>query len=149
MLQKILAKQKTTLGYPIEIMGDTGTFKASLEEISNEDDIQIFRLRLTSDEPAQLNPLSLKWNLPAHDIKGVWTTNALHEKRLRADWEAISVESSVSVEAPVLCLFSHEDYNVQTFACSDVINTLQLEAPVREEDNLIYCHIHFFAEKMP
>ncbi len=140
---------KNTSDHSIKIIGDPGSFEISLEEISTDDGVQVFKLRMKSEEPSNLNPLSIKWNIPADNIKGVWTTNALHEKRLRADWESPSVHSRVSVDAPVLCLFSHEDFNVQTFACSDVINTLELEAPVREEDNLIYCQIKFFTEKMP
>ncbi len=133
----------------IEITGDTGSFNVHLEELANKDGVRIFQLRLSSEELAELQPISLKWRIPGHDIKGVWTTNALYEKRLRADWEASSVASRVSVDAPVVCLFSHEDENVHTFACADVINTCQLEAPIREEDNLVYCQIKFFTEKMP
>lgn len=133
----------------IKIIGDTGGFEVQLDKVSDDNGIQIFRLHLYREEAAELEALSLEWCLPAHNIKGVWSTNALHEKRLRADWEAPTVKSRVSVDAPVICLYGHQDENVQTFACSDVINTLVLEAPVREEDNLIYCRVRFFTEKMP
>ena len=139
----------STDSHKIQMDGNNDDFEITLQQRSTEEGVTILRLTLSSDQPAQLQPLSLKWKFPAHNVKGVWTTNALHEKRLRADWEPPSVESRVSVDAPVLCLFSHEDENVHTFACADVINTLQLEAPVREEDNLVYCQVKFFTEKMP
>jgi len=144
----ISAQNKTTLNQ-FEIIGDTQDFETSLEEVSNENGIQIFNFKVTAAIPSELPVLSLLWKFPAHNIKGVWSTNALHEKRLRADWEEPTVESRVSVDAPIICLYGHLDENIQTFACSDVINTLQLEAPIREEDNLIYCQVKFFTEKMP
>ena len=149
MKTNITDEQPTINAFQIGIEGDLGNFTASLEKISETNGRFIFRLRLTSDEPSELLPLTLKWKFPNRNVKGVWTTNALHEKRLRADWEPPSVESRISVDAPVLCLFSHTDTNVHAFACADVINTLKLAAPVREEDNRIYCQIHFFSEKMP
>lgn len=133
----------------IEIIGDSKEFKVNLEEISNEGGVQILQLNLKAETPSELPEISLRWKFADHNIKGVWSTNALHEKRLRADWEEPTVESRVSVDAPIICLYGHLDENIQTFACSDVINTLKLEAPLREEDNLIYAQIKFFTEKMP
>ena len=142
-----LKQTKTTLEN-IEIIGDAKNFNVDLDEISNDSGVQIFQLKLTAEVPSELPVLSLRWKFPAHNVKGVWSTNALHEKRLRADWEEPTVESRVSVDAPIICLYGHEDENIQTFACADVINTLQMEAPIREEDNLIYCQVKFFTEKM-
>ncbi len=133
----------------IEVSGDLGSFEVSIENIHQESFLNIYKIQFSSEQIAELNTITLNWQISANDIKGVWTTNVLHEKRLRADWEAPSVQSRVSVEAPVLTLFSNSDINVQTFACSDAINTIQLEAPIREEDNLIYCKVTLFKEKMP
>jgi len=135
--------------YPVEIAGNTDAFDLGFEEIENKDGVQVFRFSLHSETAEELQPVTLKWNIPAQNVKGVWTTNALHVKRLKADWESPTVVSRVAVEAPVVALFSHDDANVQTFACSDVINTMELSARVREEDNLIYCEVKFFTEKMP
>jgi len=55
----------------------------------------------------------------------------------------------LSVGAPVLCLFGHRDENILSIACSDVLNTIELEAPVREENSFVYCQMRFFKEKMP
>ncbi|MEO0731880.1 MAG: glycoside hydrolase family 36 protein, partial [Bacteroidota bacterium] len=81
------------------------------------------------------------------NVKGVWTSGALYEKRLRADWEAADVESRLSVNAPAVSVFGHGDENRITFAWSDAVNTTRLAAPVREEDNLLHCRIDLFGER--
>lgn len=137
------------IGDKPQILSDTGAFKGNLIRLSNEDNVAIYELLLTAENPSELSELIVQWKLPCTNVKGEWSTGALYEKRLRADWELSSVVSRVSVNAPVLTLFGHEDENIITIACSDVINTLEIAAPVREEDNFIYCQLTFFTEKMP
>ena len=132
------------------IVGETGAFTTTLKPISNNDSVAIYELELRSEIPARLpKGLNIQWRLPSVNVKGEWNTGALYDKRIRADWEHPSVVSRISVNAPVIGLFGHEDENVVTFACSDVMNTLETEAPVREEDRFIYCQMRFFTEKIP
>ena len=132
------------------IVGSTGSFTASLKKIKEQYDTVIYELELRNDIPAELpTGLSVQWRLPSVNVKGEWSTGALYDKRIRADWELPSVVSRVSVNAPVISLFGHEDENVITFACSDVLNTLEMEAPVREENGFIYCQLRFFTEELP
>ena len=84
-----------------------------------------FELRLTAEQAATPLPLSILWTQPATNIKGVWTSGGLYEKRLRADWEAADVESRISVDAPVISVFGHKDENRLTFAWSDPVNTVK------------------------
>ncbi|MEM9819460.1 MAG: alpha-galactosidase, partial [Bacteroidota bacterium] len=101
---------------PIQVIGNPGEFDLSFKKLSEENGLSTYSLEMKSDRPTTLNPINLKWSIPAHNVKGVWSTNALHEKRLRADWESSSVEARLSVDAPVMCLFGHEDENILTFA---------------------------------
>jgi len=55
----------------------------------------------------------------------------------------------MSVVAPGLCVFGHDDTNGVTFACSDATNMVEVNAVLREEDNHLYCHLTFFAERHP
>ncbi|MEM9261611.1 MAG: hypothetical protein AAGA62_18365, partial [Bacteroidota bacterium] len=128
------------------IHGDTGSFDATLTLLQETEGIQIHCLRLTAPAPAAAPKISLRWTQPATNIKGVWTSGALYEKRLRADWEEADVESRLSVNAPAISLFGHQDENRLTFAFSDAVNTAQLAAPVREEDNLIHCRVDLFQD---
>ncbi|MFK8162249.1 MAG: glycoside hydrolase family 36 protein [Lewinella sp.] len=129
-----------------ELAGTTGPFTASLDLIRESGSIRVYRLRLEADAPQSPSPLKICWRYPAVNVKGVWSSGALYEKRLRADWEPADVESRVSVNAPAISVFGHRDENVLTFACSDGVNTARLAAPVREENNLLYCSISLFDE---
>ncbi|MEM1357769.1 MAG: glycoside hydrolase family 36 protein, partial [Bacteroidota bacterium] len=128
------------------IHGDKGSFNAELTLLQETEGIQIHCLRLTAPAPASAPKISLRWTQPSTNIKGVWTSGALYEKRLRADWEEADVESRLSVNAPAISLFGHQDENRLTFAFSDAVNTTQLAAPVREEDNLIHCRVDLFQD---
>lgn len=145
---KVLDRTKT-IGEEPAIIGNARAFAATLDLVSDEEDVQIYRFEMRADIPSELPQMSVAWRMPIRNIKGEWRTGALYEKRLKADWEHPSVVSRVSVDAPVICLFGHEDENILSIACADVINTLEMETPVREENSFIYCKIGFFTEKMP
>ena len=131
-----------------QVVDVLASFATSLKKVAEDDEVMIYQLVLRSEQPARLQPLRVRWRLPSHDVQGVWSTAALYEKRLRADWEPPMVTSRAAVDAPVLCLFGHNDENVVTFACADAVNTVVMEAPVREEDHHVYCQLLFFTESM-
>ncbi|MEL6866527.1 MAG: glycoside hydrolase family 36 protein [Bacteroidota bacterium] len=124
-------------------------FDIQLELIQSENGLDIYRLRMQAEVPTPTQSFQLKWRLPAQNIKGVWKTSSLYEKRLQYDWELEHLKSRISIEAPIICLFGHDDSNRLTFACSDAVNTLQLNALLREEDSHVYCFIDFFSEEHP
>ena len=132
-----------------QVINPPAAFRTRLEKMEQHDDVAVYRLILRSTASTLLEPLHLRWQIPAHNAQGVWSTNALYEKRLRADWELPSVTARVSAEAPVLSVFGHDDTNLLTFACSEAIYPVVAAAPVREEDNTIYAQLHFFTEEMP
>lgn len=131
---------------PPTIYGKKGIFSSSFELLRQQENQRIYRLRLTASEAGVPPPMEIRWTFPAINVKGIWTSGSLYEKRLRADWEPADIESRVSVNAPVLTVFGHQDENRITFACSDVVYTTKLSAPVREEDNLLYCSVALFSE---
>ncbi len=116
-----------------------------IQLLSDNIGVQVYKVDI---EHKQDHPVELKWKIPCTNIKGVWSTNALHEKRLRADWELPFLQSRISVDAPVLSVYDHEDYNVITFALSDYINTVELEASVQEEDGCLYCIVRLQVEAL-
>ncbi len=128
------------------IVGDTAPFVSSFQLVEEMGEISIFELQLTATADAIPPPFSIRWTQPATNVKGVWSSGALYEKRLRADWEEADVESRLSVNAPAISVFGHQDQNRLTFAWSDATNTARLAAPVREEDNLLHCRVELFNE---
>ena len=131
----------------ITIEGDSNTFNTEISCISQKDGISVYKITLTSEEPSIPKPVTLKWKIPAHNVKGVWKPTADFAKRIQADWELNHMESRISIDAPVISLFGHNDSNVHTFACSNAINKVELNARIREEDDCFYCHVTLFLEK--
>ncbi|MEM6805358.1 MAG: glycoside hydrolase family 36 protein [Bacteroidota bacterium] len=129
-----------------KLIGNTHGLDIQSEERILEEGLIEYCYRINAPEGTPISPLKFQCTYPAKDIQGVWHPNSLHDKRLRADWEAPSLGSRVSVGAPVISLFGNQDHNRLTLACSEVVELVLLEAPVREEDNLIYASVEFFTE---
>jgi len=133
----------------VDVFCDESSFKTKLELLDSSDGLYRYKFTMHSTLEASPDTVHVRWKLPAENIKGVWRCGGVHDKRLRYDWELDHLQSRISVDAPVLCVFGHGDENVLTFACSDAINLLEMNAVLREEDNFLYCHISFFAERHP
>ena len=116
--------------------------KASLELVTADGPVLTYQLKVAALSNPE--PLQVAWKMPAIDIKGTWSSNLLLDKRIRADWELSQLTSSISVDAPVLCLFGQQDQNRLTFSCSDTVHAINAEAGLREEDNHMYCCLSFF-----
>lgn len=133
----------------IKVEGAQKEFEHHLELVHEEDGMSQFRFSIKAEKPTEPQPISIKWKLPAFNVKGVWKSGVQHDKRLQYDWELEHLQSRVSVDAPVIGVFGHDDKNVVTFACSDAINLLDMNVLLREEDNHLYCHLTFFSERHP
>ena len=106
--------------------------------------VDLYRLRTADD--CIPGPLRLHWSYASRHVVGTWTSGALHTKRLRADWEPPDVESSTSIESPVVCSFGMDEANVLTFALSNAQRVAALAARLREEDALVHATVDLFTE---
>jgi len=134
-------------GVDISVEGAGSNLNAILTERFSDDGIVEYDFELASSAPLYPEPITLKWKIPGINVKGVWKPTTDFSKRIQADWELDHMESRISIDAPVICLFGNDDSNVMTFACSNPMNTLKMNARLREEDNHFYCHITFFSEQ--
>jgi len=141
----ISTSAKATLG--IDIEGADSNIDVSLIEKFSKDGISLYDFEIKTDEPFYPEPITLKWKVPEINVKGVWKPTTDFSKRIQADWELEHMESRISIDAPVISLFGNDDSNIITFSCSNPINTLEMNARLREEDNHFYCHITFFSEQ--
>jgi alpha-galactosidase len=132
--------------FELHIDGVESHTKAFSEEVSNSDGIVVHDFAVQVDRPRFLKPITLSWKVPALNVKGIWKPTNDFSKRIQADWELRPMESRISIDAPVMSIFGHDDKNVLTFSCSDAIHTLELDAVLREEDNCLYCHLVLFSE---
>ena len=130
----------------INSVPERGDITLNLQHI--EEDLACYAVSLKAHQSYVHQPIHISWRIPARGVQGVWTTDALHEKRLKADWEQESTRSHISQNAPVVCLFGHNDENVLTFASSDALNVSDFKAVIREEDNFVYCQITFFLDSI-
>ncbi len=133
----------------ISILGGSDHFDTSIKLIKQEREVYLYEFSMQADTAISPEKITLKWRIPSINIKGTWTSASLHDKRLQYDWELVHLQSRVSVDAPVVSVFGHDDDNVITFACSDAINKMEMNALLREEDNHLYCHLSFFTERHP
>lgn len=132
-----------------EILGDQEGLDITLQKNEIEDGLLTYKLHIKANRPINMPRITLQCKFSAQNIKGVWHPNSLYDKRLRADWESPSLKACVSVGAPVISLFGHNNENRLLIACSDDVHPIELKVPVREEDNLIYGALTFFAEGTP
>jgi alpha-galactosidase len=131
----------------IQVLGHSDNFGTKITTVFNQDGVTVFDLNITATQAEVPQSITLKWKIPVHNIKGMWKPTNDFAKRIHADWERKPLESRISIDAPVICLFGHEDSNRHTFACSNAINKVELDACIREEDDCFYCHITLFAER--
>ncbi len=128
------------------ITKNSNTFDVVITPYTKEENVDVYLINFTANEAFVPEPVTIQWKIPAIDVKGVWKPTSDFSKRIMDDWELDHMESRISVDAPVLSIYGHNDSNRLTFACSDAINTTSLNALYREEDNYIYCHIKLFTE---
>ncbi|MBU2948583.1 glycoside hydrolase family 36 protein [Zobellia uliginosa] len=138
----------TLVAHPeISILGEAQNIQTSLEKIYDHAGTVVYDFEVTSEEQRIPKPITLQWKVPAVNVKGVWKPTTDFNKRIQADWELDNMESRISIDSPVISLFGNSDENILTFACSNAINKLEMNARLREEDNCFYCHITFFMEQ--
>ena len=131
----------------IHIEGADPASDVSLKKRFSENGISVYDFELSNGGSEYPEPITLKWKIPGINVKGIWKPTTDFSKRIQADWELEHMESRISIDAPVISLFGNEDENIMTFSCSNPINTLCMNARLREEDNYFYCHMTFFSEQ--
>lgn len=131
----------------ISVHGLEASMTSILTKVCDQDGLLIYDFEVNSETESYPKPVTLKWKIPAVNVKGVWKPTSDFSKRIQADWELEHMESRISIDAPVITLFGNNDANMMTFACSNPINTLEMNARLREEDNYFYCHMTFFSEQ--
>ena len=127
----------------LEVVGYSDNFKVDVHTIYNQNGVSIYNIDIAAQEPAIPEPITIKWRIPAHNIEGIWKPTTDFAKRIQADWELKPMESRISIDSPIISLFGNLDENRHTFACSNAINKMELDAVIREEDDFFYCSINF------
>ncbi|ASA19679.1 glycoside hydrolase family 36 protein [Paenibacillus donghaensis] len=131
--------------YTVVLDGDTDVFRPELSFAQEADGLQYIRLVLQADHVAVPPAFTLRWSQKALDVQGLWHPVADRNRALIPDWWP-GFSSRATSSAPVVCLYGGTGHNVLSFACSDVLNPLQLHAGLHEESASFDCRVTLFAE---
>ncbi len=113
-----------------------------------EDEVFLVTIKLQADKK-QLPPVyKISWSEQAADIHALWHPGADRNKTFQADW-AEGFQSKNTSLAPVVSLYNMAGRNRLTFAFSDALNNLSIQAGMHEEDSTFLCTITLFEEPMP
>ena len=133
----------------ISIFEEGELFDVCVKLVENKEGVYLYKFSIVAEKAASPQPIYLRWRMPYLNMQGVWKSGVVHNKRQQYDWELEHLKSRISVGSPVVSVFGHRDENRVTFACSDAINLIEMNALLREEDNHLYCHLGFFTERHP
>ncbi len=85
-------------------------------------------------------PVTIHWHLPIVDMVGLWHTALGRGRSLRYAWST-GIQSHATAQAPVMSLFGADGSNRITFACSEALRPVELEAGVIEETGMMRCEV--------
>ncbi len=117
----------------------------SISLFQNEGDIEIYKIEVPA---GYKNQVIIQWKVAAKGVKGSWSSNAILDKRIRTDWEVAQLQTSISVDAPIISIYGQQDENLINYCISDAILESSLEASLREEDNHIYCTLTLLTQSI-
>lgn len=137
------------VGLALRIEGELGAFRVSLSAQEVEPGVAEVTVLLSADAAAAPPVFRLVWNLPAIDVQGSWWTGARFDRGLTAHSHKPSFVSRATHDAPVIALYSVTGENRLTFACSDALNDIEVEALLVEESAELRCLLGFFTRPHP
>lgn len=147
VLKDIMPTIKTR-NHEVSLTGLPDNFTATLTTSHAEDGIDTVHLRLEAAIETLILAVKLSWSQPMVDAHAFWHPGSDVHKQVRPDWAGPYISKATSL-APVGCLYNFRGHNRLTFAFSDALNPLSIEAGVHEETATLACVITLFAEPMP
>ncbi|MFC5529746.1 glycoside hydrolase family 36 protein [Cohnella yongneupensis] len=134
--------------HEIRLEGESEAFKIAFEHSEAEEGIDIVRLTMTADRPAVPPVMKLSWTMPIVDIHAFWYPGVDRNKALHVDWGS-GYRTNATSNAPIGCFYNPRGRNRLTFAFSDALNPIGINAGVHEEDATLRCSLTLFDEQAP
>ncbi len=129
----------------IVVEGDLGSFKLE-KEAKMIDGVQLITFRFSSAKPAELQPVSIRFDFPSVDINGFWNPGISADK---VNYYSSRMTSKASRYAPILSFYNNALQNRMTISLSDALNQSEIISYLKEEDVRFHPRIKLFDEKMP
>ncbi|GCE14101.1 glycoside hydrolase family 36 protein [Tengunoibacter tsumagoiensis] len=133
--------------HALTLSGVEEPFHATLSPSEIEPGLFLVQFSLWSERPHQPPRCTISWAHPAVDIHAYWRSGGDHNKGL-SPWGSRFVSRAMS-QAPVVSLLSFQGKNGLTFAFSDALQAVGLNAGLEEESALFQCAIELFIEPTP
>ena len=130
----------------LAIVGELGPFRATWEVQRPEANLLLATLVLTAKQAASPPPLEVRWQFPAVDLAGVWTSDI---GKSNFDHQGVDVESRAVLRAPLVMFLGPDDGNRFTVALSDALRPVKIGGGVKEEDVNIHASVKLFGGKQP
>ena len=138
-----------TQHYLITATGDLGPFKLSLENQLDIDGVEYITIQMNADKPSRPTTLILSWDHPMINTHNKWFPGTYLNRTILPVWSKDECISKATSNAPVYALFSMDGTNALTFALSDALNVVKLQAGLAELTAMVHCEIKLFTEPMP
>lgn len=130
----------------IAVEGDLGTFSVKKSLQVESDGLQLITFEFESEQPAELQPVFIRFHFPSIDIHGFWNPKIDADK---VNFYSSAIDAKASSYAPILSFYDNALQNRMTFALSDAMNKTEISSYLREEDVNFYPTIRLFQEKLP
>ncbi|MFA6959627.1 MAG: glycoside hydrolase family 36 protein [Opitutaceae bacterium] len=123
-------------------------FDLQRERLPSEPGLELERLTFRFPLATVPARIEIEWGVPIVEIAGKWHPAIGADRSLTADWGRW-LESYATMNAPVISLFSAAGQNRLTFAVSDAIAPVKLQAMVNEDTAEMRCRILLFDAPTP
>lgn len=138
----------TPSGYKVSIDGDLKNFKATLKTEAVDKNLDLITVTLRSAVADVPLKFFLRFEQPATDIQAHWHPAALFNKIGLYGWQRANGRgyfSGATNNAPVFSLYNQNGINRLTFAVSEIMNPVYLNAAINERSVNFDCSVELFS----
>jgi alpha-galactosidase len=139
---------KTKAGeYEVRLEGELKEIKAELKAEKIEKGVYVVTLKLTSEVDATPPDVKLVFEQPAKDIQAHWHPAAWYNRIGMYDWQrgdGAGYFSSGTNDAPVFSMFNVNGENRLTFAASELLYPVYMNAGINERTMNFDCWVNIF-----
>ncbi|GCE29665.1 hypothetical protein KDA_51490 [Dictyobacter alpinus] len=132
-----------TSRYDLTCQSENPAFQTEIAVTAVEPGIDLVSIRLTTSEPAIPSPVTIAWTLPIVDIHSSWNPASDLEKNLLI---SSGFGAKVTTKAPVISLHNLAGHNRLTFAYSDGLHAVRMQAEVHDQSSTYACAVRLFTE---
>jgi len=151
VIVKLFSQQDQTIksgSYLIRLTGNTESFIVKMETVSMEPGIELITIKLNSKLITYPPTLKIQFEHPASDVQGIWHPSITTDKMGMYGWHREKdLYSSGTFHAPVLSLYNIAGENQVTFAVSEIMNPVKMNAGINERTTNMDCSITLFPIK--